>query len=126
MKEPIIKFEDFSFQYDAQAEPTLKHINLEIYPGEKLLIAGPSGCGKSTLTHCMNGLIPFAYSGESTGTLTIRGQDTKNQSIFEISKTIGTVLQDLDGQFIGLTVAEDIAFALENACMGQQDMKKEV
>lgn len=126
MKEPIIKFEDFSFQYDAQAEPTLKHINLEIYPGEKLLIAGPSGCGKSTLTHCMNGLIPFAYSGESTGTLTIRGRETKTQSIFEISKTIGTVLQDLDGQFIGLTVAEDIAFALENACVNQTDMKKEV
>ncbi len=126
MKEPIIKFEDFTFQYDAQAEPTLKHINLEIYPGEKILIAGPSGCGKSTLTHCMNGLIPFAYSGESTGTLTIRGKETKHQSIFEISRTIGTVLQDLDGQFIGLTVAEDIAFALENACVGQGDMIREV
>lgn len=126
MKEPIIKFENFSFQYDAQAEPTLKNINLEIYPGEKILIAGPSGCGKSTLTHCMNGLIPFAYSGESTGMLTIQGKEAKKQSIFEISKTIGTVLQDLDGQFIGLTVAEDIAFALENACVGQEDMKREV
>ena len=126
MKEPIIKFENFSFQYDAQAEPTLKNINLEIYPGEKLLIAGPSGCGKSTLTHCMNGLIPFAYSGESTGSLTIHGKETKKESIFEISKIIGTVLQDLDGQFIGLTVAEDIAFALENACVSQEDMKKEV
>ncbi len=126
MKEPIIKFENFSFQYDAQAEPTLKNINLKIYPGEKLLIAGPSGCGKSTLTHCMNGLIPFAYSGVSTGTLTIHGKETKNESIFEISKTIGTVLQDLDGQFIGLTVAEDIAFALENACVNQEDMKREV
>lgn len=126
MKEPIIKFENFSFQYDAQAEPTLKNINLEIYPGEKILIAGPSGCGKSTLTHCMNGLIPFAYSGESEGTLTIQGKETKQQSIFEISRTIGTVLQDLDGQFIGLTVAEDIAFALENACTGQEEMKKEV
>lgn len=126
MKEPIIKFEDFGFQYDAQAEPTLKNINLDIYPGEKVLIAGPSGCGKSTLTHCMNGLIPFAYPGESTGKLTIQGKEAKKLSIFEISKMVGTVLQDLDGQFIGLTVAEDIAFALENACMGQNDMKKEV
>lgn len=126
MKEPIIKFEDFGFQYDAQAEPTLKNINLEIYPGEKILIAGPSGCGKSTLTHCMNGLIPFAYSGESTGKLTIENKEAKKLSIFEISKMVGTVLQDLDGQFIGLTVAEDIAFALENACVGQDDMKKEV
>lgn len=126
MKEPIIKFENFGFQYDAQAEPTLKDINLEIYPGEKILIAGPSGCGKSTITHCMNGLIPFAYPGESTGKLTIQGKETKNLSIFEISRMVGTVLQDLDGQFIGLTVAEDIAFALENACVGQEDMKKTV
>lgn len=126
MKEPIIKFEDFGFQYDAQAEPTLKNINLEIYPGEKILIAGPSGCGKSTLTHCMNGLIPFAYPGESTGKLTIQNKETKKLSIFEISRMVGTVLQDLDGQFIGLTVAEDIAFALENACVGQEDMKKTV
>jgi len=126
VKEPIIKFENFGFQYDAQAEPTLKDINLEIYPGEKILIAGPSGCGKSTMTHCMNGLIPFAYPGESTGKLTIQGKETKNLSIFEISRMVGTVLQDLDGQFIGLTVAEDIAFALENACVGQEDMKKTV
>lgn len=126
MKEPIIKFENFGFQYGAQAEPTLKDINLEIYPGEKILIAGPSGCGKSTMTHCMNGLIPFAYPGESTGKLTIQGKETKNLSIFEISRMVGTVLQDLDGQFIGLTVAEDIAFALENACVGQEDMKKTV
>ncbi len=126
MKEPIIKFDNFGFQYDAQAEPTLKEINLEIYPGEKILIAGPSGCGKSTLTHCMNGLIPFAYSGESTGKLTIQGKEAKKLSIFEISRMVGTVLQDLDGQFIGLTVAEDIAFALENACVGQEDMKKTV
>ena len=126
MKEPIIKFENFGFQYDAQAEPTLKDINLEIYPGEKILIAGPSGCGKSTMTHCMNGLIPFAYPGESTGKLTIQGKETKHLSIFEISRMVGTVLQDLDGQFIGLTVAEDIAFALENACVGQEDMKKTV
>ncbi|MCI8769242.1 MAG: ABC transporter ATP-binding protein [Ruminococcus sp.] len=126
MKEPIIKFENFGFQYDAQAEPTLKDINLEIFPGEKILIAGPSGCGKSTMTHCMNGLIPFAYPGESTGKLTIQGKETKHLSIFEISRMVGTVLQDLDGQFIGLTVAEDIAFALENACVGQDDMKKTV
>lgn len=126
MKEPIIKFDHFGFQYDAQAEPTLKNINLEIYQGEKILIAGPSGCGKSTLTHCMNGLIPFAYPGESTGTLTIGGKEAKKLSIFEISRMVGTVLQDLDGQFIGLTVAEDIAFALENACVGQEDMKKTV
>lgn len=126
MKEPLIKFEHFGFQYRAQSEPTLYDINLEIRPGEKVLIAGPSGCGKSTLTHCMNGLIPFTYQGKQTGSLTINGREAKEQSIFEISRTVGTVLQDLDGQFIGLTVAEDIAFALENDCVPKAEMVQRV
>ena len=117
MDEPIIAFRDFGFQYNAQAEPTLHHIDLEIRKGEKILIVGPSGCGKSTLAHCMNGLIPFSYRGESTGSVTVRGKETKTLNLFEISRTVGTVLQDSDGQFIGLTVAEDIAFALENNCV---------
>ena len=122
MGSPIIQFENFSFQYKSQAEPTLHNINLSIYPGEKVLIAGPSGCGKSTLASCINGLIPFAYPGEQTGSLKINNEEAKDTSIFQLSKTVGTVLQDPDGQFIGLTVAEDIAFVLENACMSQKEM----
>lgn len=117
MSETIVKFENFGFQYNAQAKPTLYDINLTIKKGEKVLIAGPSGCGKSTLIHCINGLIPFSYKGEMTGSLTINGKETKDMSLFEISKTVGTVLQDSDSQFVGLTVAEDIAFALENDCI---------
>jgi energy-coupling factor transport system ATP-binding protein len=113
-KQPIIEFQHFSFQYFSQAEPTLHDINLKIFPGEKILIVGPSGSGKSTLGHCINGLIPFSYKGEIKGKLTINGLDAKQQNIFELSKIIGTVLQDSDGQFVGLTAGEDIAFALEN------------
>ena len=115
--EPIIRFRDFGFQYTAQAEPTLYHINLDVHKGEKVLIAGPSGCGKSTLAHCINGLAPNSYPGKITGSLTIGGKDAKEQGLFDLSQTVGTVLQDSDGQFIGLTVAEDIAFALENDCI---------
>jgi energy-coupling factor transport system ATP-binding protein len=111
---PIIEFKDFSFQYFSQAEPTLHEINLKIFPGEKILIVGPSGSGKSTLGHCLNGLIPFSYKGEIQGSLKIKGVETRELSIFQLSKMIGTVLQDSDGQFVGLTVGEDIAFALEN------------
>jgi energy-coupling factor transport system ATP-binding protein len=110
----IIEFRDFSFQYHSQSEPTLHNINLKIYQGEKILIVGPSGSGKSTLGHCLNGLIPFSYKGEIQGSLKIRGMETGEQNIFQLSKMIGTVLQDADGQFVGLTVGEDIAFALEN------------
>ena len=104
MASPIISFQDYGFQYRAQAEPTLRHINLDIYPGEKVLIAGTSGSGKSTVGNCINGLIPFAYPGESTGRLMVDGTEAKQSSIFELSHIVGTVLQDTDGQFIGLTV----------------------
>ena len=126
MSKPLISFKNFGFKYNSQAEPTLQNINLDIHQGEKILIAGPSGCGKSTLAHCINGLIPFTYKGEQTGSLTIDGVEAKKQSIFDISKVVGTVLQDLDGQFIGLSVAEDIAFALENDCVPKDEMQKKV
>lgn len=124
MASPIVSFKDYGFQYAAQAEPTLHHINLDIYPGEKILIAGASGSGKSTIANCINGLIPFAYPGVSTGSCLVDGKEVKEQSIFELSHSVGTVLQDTDGQFIGLTVAEDIAFALENECVPQDEMKE--
>ncbi len=126
MAEPIISFKDYGFQYLAQASPTLYHINLDIYPGEKVLIAGASGSGKSTVGSCINGLIPYAYHGESTGSLLVGGKDPAKESIFTLSQIVGTVLQDTDGQFIGLTVGEDIAFALENDCVPQDDMKETV
>ena len=126
MKKPVIEFKDFTFQYFAQAEPTLHNINLTIYEGEKVLIVGPSGSGKSTLGHCINGLIPFSYKGKMEGTVTVSGMDTQKASLFALSKKVGTVLQDSDGQFVGLTVGEDIAFSLENDCVPQEEMKKTV
>lgn len=120
--EPIIEFKNFTFKYRSQKEPTIKDINLAIYPGEKVLIVGPSGSGKSTLANCINGLVPFFYKGEIEGTYTIAGQNPEELGIFGLSKIVGTVLQDTDGQFIGLTVAEDIAFALENDNVPQPEM----
>ena len=121
-RKPIISFRNFSFQYRAQKRPTLTDINLEIYPGERVLIAGPSGSGKSTLAGCINGLNPFSNPGACTGTLAVDGVDAPHSSLFELSAHVGTVLQDPDGQFIGLTVGEDIAFALENSCTPQDEM----
>ena len=121
-RKPIISFRNFSFQYRAQKRPTLTDIDLEIYPGERVLIAGPSGSGKSTLAGCINGLNPFSNPGACTGTLTVDGVDAPHSSIFGLSAHVGTVLQDPDGQFIGLTVGEDIAFALENSCTPQDEM----
>ena len=124
--EPIISFKNFGFKYTVQKEPTLYGIDLDIYPGQKVLIAGPSGCGKSTLVSCLNGLAPFSYDGEYTGSLTIKGVEARDSGIFARSKVIGTVLQDSDAQFVGLTVAEDIAFALENDAVDVDEMKQRV
>ncbi|MCZ2259669.1 ABC transporter ATP-binding protein [Sporosarcina sp. G11-34] len=126
MKNPIIEFKNVNFQYNSQAEPTLKDINLTIYQGEKICIVGPSGSGKSTLVHLLNGLAPFAYEGKLTGSLKIQGKETRDQDIFSMSLQVGTVQQDTDGQFIGITVAEDIAFALENNNVPLAEMKKQV
>ncbi|MGN0143605.1 MAG: ABC transporter ATP-binding protein [Clostridium sp.] len=126
MKKAVIEFKDFGFQYKVQEKPTLKNINLTIYEGEKVLIVGPSGSGKSTLSNAINGLVPFKYEGTITGSLKINGKETKDLSISEISNMVGTVLQDPDGQFIGLTVGEDIAFKLENECVPLDVMREKV
>ena len=126
MKEAIIELKDFSFQYKAQSEPTLKGINLTIYEGEKVLIVGPSGSGKSTIGQCLNGIIPNIYKGTSSGQFLIRGKEAFDLSIYEKSHLVSTVLQDTDGQFIGLSVAEDLAFALENDMVELESMKSRV
>ena len=126
MSETLISFKNFSWKYKSQAEPTLRGLSFDVHKGEKILICGPSGCGKSTVAHCINGLIPFSYPGDITGSLVLCGRETKELSIFDISKMVGTVLQDSDGQFVGLTVAEDIAFALENDCVPQTDLIRTV
>ena len=126
MKEAIIELKDFSFQYKAQSEPTLKGINLTIYEGEKVLIVGPSGSGKSTIGQCLNGIIPNIYKGTSSGQFLIQGTEAFDHNIYEKSHLVSTVLQDTDGQFIGLSVAEDLAFALENDMVELGTMKERV
>ena len=121
-----ISFNQFTFQYDAQAEATLKDISFDIVKGEKVLILGPSGSGKSTLAQCLNGIIPNIHKGQAQGQVRIAGQNIFKQSIYDKSQLVSTVLQDPDGQFIGLTVAEDLAFALENDCADQSEMKDKV
>jgi energy-coupling factor transport system ATP-binding protein len=126
LNKAAVVFDNFTFTYKAQSEPTLSHINLSIQQGEKILLAGPSGSGKSTLAHCINGLIPHGFKGQIEGSLFIMGEDVRGMGIFDISKKVGTVLQDTDGQFVGLTAGEDIAFAAENDCIPVGEMHRRV
>ncbi|HWR19028.1 MAG TPA: ABC transporter ATP-binding protein [Clostridia bacterium] len=122
MKETVVRFENFGFQYKVQQQPTLYDINLEIRKGEKVLILGGSGSGKTTLANCINGLIPFSNEGTILGSVTVNGVDTRTSSIHGLSKSVGTVLQDSDAQFVGLSVGEDIAFAMENEAIPRSEM----
>ncbi|MCK8607468.1 ABC transporter ATP-binding protein [Apilactobacillus ozensis] len=122
----MIEFKDVTFQYNSQSEPTLKHINLNIKAGEKVLIAGPSGSGKSTLGNLINGIIPRNIKGTLDGEILIDGKNTQSMSLFDLSLKVGTLLQNSNDQFVGLTVAEDIAFGMENDCVDNSDMNKKV
>lgn len=123
---PVIEFKNFTYKYRTQTKPTLKNINLTINKGEKVLVIGSSGSGKSTLAKCINALIPSSFSGTIEGSLTVCDLNPAQEGIFSMSKHVGTVLQDTDGQFIGLTVAEDIAFALENDNVPLDEMHERV
>ena len=122
----MISFKNFSFKYNNVVDKTLKNINLTINKGEKVLIVGPSGSGKSTLSHCINGLIPFSYNGEIEGELIIDNIKPYEESLSDVSKKVGTILQDQDSQFIGLSVGEDVAFNFENNAMPLNEMKVKV
>ena len=126
MKKAVVEFSDFTFQYKAQQKPTLYDINLTIYENEKVLILGASGSGKTTLANCINGIVPFSYNGTIGGSCKVNGVETSTLSIFELSNYVGTVLQDSDAQFVGLSVGEDIAFAMENNNTPRPEMLEKV
>ncbi|WP_455540013.1 ABC transporter ATP-binding protein [Terrisporobacter sp.] len=122
----MISFKNFSFKYNNVVDKTLKNIDLTINKGEKVLIVGPSGSGKSTLSHCINGLIPFSYNGEIEGELIIDDIKPYRENLSDVSKKVGTILQDQDSQFIGLSVGEDVAFNFENNAIPLNEMKVKV
>ena len=126
MAKPVIEFKGFTLRYASQKKPTLYDIDLTIYQGEKVLILWPSGSGKSTLGNCVNGLLPFSTKAEFTGSVKVAGVETRSQSIHKLSAHVGTVMQDSDCQFAGLTVGEDVAFSLENDRVPRKTMLQKV
>ncbi|WEV57628.1 ABC transporter ATP-binding protein [Ligilactobacillus acidipiscis] len=123
---PMISLENVTFQYQNQTEPTLKNINLALQAGEKVLITGPSGSGKSTLGNLLNGVIPEEFPGELSGKIMIDDKNLAELDLTALSFEVGTVLQDPDAQFVALTVAEDIAFALENDARPSAELHQRV
>lgn len=111
---PAIVVENLSFRYHTRSDQAIQNISFELWPGEILLVAGASGCGKTTLMRCINGLIPRSYKGELHGRVLLHGQDTSGMRLADISRLVGTVLQDPEKQIMGSYVYDEIAFGLEN------------
>lgn len=111
---PLVDVQGLTFRYRRATEAALWDVSLSVEPGEVILVAGPSGCGKSTLIRAINGLIPHAYPGELTGTVRVAGELTTETKLRDISRVIGTVLQDPAKQIVGATVEAELAFGPEN------------
>jgi energy-coupling factor transporter ATP-binding protein EcfA2 len=126
MAEPILEIRDLSFRYRRATEPAIRDINLVVEPGEVLLVAGPSGCGKSTLIRAINGLIPHAYPGELGGSVEVAGRRTADLRLRDISRVVGTVLQDPAKQIVGATVETELAFGPENLGLDRREIWRRI
>jgi energy-coupling factor transport system ATP-binding protein len=121
---PLVDVRDLTFRYRRATEPAIRGVSLSVAAGEVVLVAGPSGCGKSTLVRAINGLIPHAYSGDLTGSIRVAGGDTTELKLRDISRTVGTVLQDPAKQIVGATVESELAFGPENLGTPREVMRE--
>jgi len=113
---------DLSFCYRSRSTPAIENINLQLEPGQIVLLAGSSGCGKTTLMRCVNGLIPYTYNGTMQGEIALYGQSTRGMSLSDISKHVGTLLQDPERQILGTYVMNEVCFGLESLGMSREEM----
>ncbi|MFT8413403.1 ABC transporter ATP-binding protein [Oenococcus oeni] len=121
---PAVTFKNVNFKYRVQSQATLHDVSFAFDYGEKIIIAGPSGSGKTTIGHLINGLIPESFPGNLDGQILVNDQDVSKLDIFNLSFAVATVLQDTDAQFVGMTVAEDVSFLLENENIDHQTLLK--
>jgi energy-coupling factor transport system ATP-binding protein len=122
----LIDIEDLSFRYADSKKASLSDVSLSINDSEFVLIAGPSGCGKSTLCRCINGLIPWFYGGEITGSVKVQDRDVFTTPTKEMAKVVGTVFQDPENQLVANSVEREIAFGMENMGFPRKLMAKRI
>ena len=109
-----IEFRDVSFRYAGAEKDALSSINLQIRPGEIVLVTGPAGSGKTTFCSCINGLVPHYHEGELSGDVIVRSYNTRRARIGGLASLVGMVFQDPDSQLVTSSVADEVAFGPEN------------
>ncbi len=113
---------DLGFRYNSRRTPAIEDINLRLEPGQVVLLAGSSGCGKTTLMRCVNGLIPHTYRGFMQGEIELYGKSVKGMGLSDISRHVGTLLQDPERQILGTYVINEVCFGLESLGMPREEM----
>ncbi|OUN58638.1 energy-coupling factor transporter ATPase [Faecalitalea cylindroides] len=112
-----VEVSHLSFSYDGQND-VIKDVSFEIPKGSYTTIVGHNGSGKSTIAKLLIGLLK-AKSGE----IKILSNTLNEENVYSLRNHVGIVFQNPDNQFIGSTVADDIAFGLENHCVPQEQMQ---
>ncbi|GHV10619.1 hypothetical protein FACS189491_00470 [Spirochaetia bacterium] len=119
----MIAIKDLSFRYAGADRNALSGINLEIPDGDFLGVIGSSGAGKSTLTYVLNGVVPHHYAGDFYGSALINGLDTVDAGVEKLSRLVGSVFQDIDGQMVASVVEDEILFGLENFAVDHAEIE---
>lgn len=121
-----IEFRNVTFSYAGSEKPALKNINLTVHAGEIVLITGPAGSGKTTLCNCMNGLIPHYHEGHLEGEVLVRSYRTRKARIGGLASLVGMVFQDPESQLVTSSVADEVAFGLENFGVPREEINRRV
>lgn len=122
----MLNIRNLSFKYKDNKEFAIKDINFSAKSGQCIVLTWVSGCGKSTLLKSLNGLIPRLYEGEISGEIVLNNRDLKNLDFSEISKEVGSVLQDPRGQFFTTDTLSEMAFAMENFAYSKEEIIKKI
>jgi len=122
----MIRLKDVSFSYDGYDSAVIRRANLEISAGEFVLVCGPTGGGKSTLLKIINGLAPHFTGGTVQGQLLIHGLDKTGSLPHDLASLVGYVNQQPEGSFVADTVADEIAYSLEQLGFAPGEMADRV
>ena len=120
----MIQFDCFGWRFAEAPSWALEDISLRIGRGEFVVVAGPSGSGKTTLALAMCGLLVGRQAGEARGRALVGGQEVATAPLHRVAETIALVQQNPETHFATLNVSDEMAFGMENRCLGREEIRR--